>query len=307
MMQLGDKLQAERFRSSTAEMYYRVWKSFNQFVLRLDIKPIHMEDRLMLYVAFLIQTKKKSTTVKSYVSAIKAILDIDGHPINENKTIIKAMTKACRLKSDKALIRFPIRKNLLNQILGKIEDVFDTQPYLCTLYKTIFAATYYGLFRIGEVTLSQHIIKAVDVLIGRNKPKMMFVLFLSKTHTFESKPQIVKIASIETSKQTNRHIDKNKCPFQLLQNYVVARPTETSHTEPFFVFSDRSPVMAKHMRAVLKLCLKLLNYDSSRYFVHGIRAGRALDLLDLGLSVETIKQLGRWKSNAVFTYLSGTC
>ena len=44
-------------------------------------------------------------------------------------------------------------------------------------------------------------------------------------------------------------------------------------------------------------------YNSKLYTFHSERSRRALDLLKLGLSVETIKRLGRWKSNAVFRYL----
>ena len=36
--------------------------------------------------------------------------------------------------------------------------------------------------------------------------------------------------------------------------------------------------------------------------MHGIRLGHVTDLLNLGVSVETIKKLGRWKSNAVYVY-----
>ena len=37
--------------------------------------------------------------------------------------------------------------------------------------------------------------------------------------------------------------------------------------------------------------------------MHGICAGHACDLLDLGLSVEAIKKIGHWRSNAVYKYL----
>ena len=42
---------------------------------------------------------------------------------------------------------------------------------------------------------------------------------------------------------------------------------------------------------------------SELYLFHGFQSGRASDLLKLGVSVETIKKLGRWHSNAVFRYL----
>ena len=57
------------------------------------------------------------------------------------------------------------------------------------------------------------------------------------------------------------------------------------------------------MRSVLKTAIKRMGLNPSLYTVHGTRGGRANDLLSMGLSVEAIKKLGRWKSNAVYVYL----
>ena len=73
--------------------------------------------------------------------------------------------------------------------------------------------------------------------------------------------------------------------------------------EPFFVFGDRTPVEPRHMRAILKLALKDARFDCTLYLVHGCRWGRASDLLKMGVDIDTIKKLGRWKSNTVYTYL----
>ena len=57
------------------------------------------------------------------------------------------------------------------------------------------------------------------------------------------------------------------------------------------------------LRNCFKTAIRAERFDKRLYSVHSLRAGRANDLLKLGLSVETIKKLGRWKSNAVFRYL----
>ena len=45
--------------------------------------------------------------------------------------------------------------------------------------------------------------------------------------------------------------------------------------------------------------LEEVNYDT-----HSLRIGCAKDLQKAGLSVESIKDIGRWKSNAVYQYLN---
>ena len=49
--------------------------------------------------------------------------------------------------------------------------------------------------------------------------------------------------------------------------------------------------------------LRNSGFNQGLYNCQSLRIGRASDLLKLALSVETIKKLGRWSSNAVFTYL----
>ena len=65
----------------------------------------------------------------------------------------------------------------------KVPDIFSSvQDYLITLYRTILLTAYYGLFRVSEITLSPHVLKARDVHIATNKKKLKFVLRSSKTH-----------------------------------------------------------------------------------------------------------------------------
>ena len=63
MESIIEKLRMERYRDSMKKMYYTVWKSFNDFYLRLDLKPKNWEDRLTLLIGFLIQENKQSSTI----------------------------------------------------------------------------------------------------------------------------------------------------------------------------------------------------------------------------------------------------
>ena len=93
-----DVLKQDCIRSGTKKVYYSVWIQFNHFIIRLDHKPKTWEDRLMLFVGHLVKTEKKSTTIASYISAIKAVLKSDGGYMNQDKCLLNSLTKACRLK-----------------------------------------------------------------------------------------------------------------------------------------------------------------------------------------------------------------
>ena len=64
-----------------------------------------------------------------------------------------------------------------------------------------------------------------------------------------------------------------------------------------------SPIYAHFDGIVLKFIIKKAGFDQKLYNCQSLRIGRASDMLKLGISIETIKKLGRWTSNAVFTYL----
>ena len=156
---------------------------------------------------------------------------------------------------------------------------------------------YYGLFRVGEIAQGDHVIKAKDVHIGTNKDKILAVLYTSKTHGKESRPQKVSISA--NGKSSNKFF----CPFKILRRYAKMRGEYIDENEQFFVFSDGSPVTPQQIRTVLKTLIQRLNLDPNLYEMHSFRVGMASDMLKRGIKIEKIKLAGRWKSNAVFKYI----
>ena len=302
-----DKLKYQGRRNSTRKNYYTVWKLFNQFFIRLDYKPETWEDRIILFVGYLIENEKKSTTVKSYVSAIKAVLKDDNVSVNEDRYLLTLLTKACKYQNDTVHTRLPITSGLLDVILNKIQILFqDHQPYLAIMYKALISTAYFGMFRVGELTLSQHVVKARDVKVADNKEKLMFILRTSKTHWKDEKPQIISISAEKVmGDNTIRFSHKPQhCPFQLLRDYVHVRRTRKQPMEQFFIFKNRALVKPEHMHDILRKALNLAGLDLQLYGCHSTHVGRALDLFHkYKLSVSSIKNLGRWKSNVVYSYL----
>ena len=119
---------------------------------------------------------------------------------------------------------------------------------------------HYGLLQIGEVTLGSHPILARDVNIGVNKRKFLIILRTSKTHWKNMKPQMIKITAMKDKQngQTDNNPVSNKlpCPYGLLKDYSQRRGNYSSDREPFFVFSDKTLVIPRHVTVILKKILK---------------------------------------------------
>ena len=189
--------------------------------------PKFWEDRWALFCAFLVENSIQSRTIRSYTLAVKCILKADGYIWDENCILLSALTKACRRINDRVRTRLPIQYRLLEMIIFEVQRLFaETQPYLEILYKTIFILAYYGLFRIGELTWSNHCVKAKDIHLARNKDKLLIMLYTSKTHGKESRPQEIKITanhSATTNCGTEVRIKRIFCPFILTRQYMVQR------------------------------------------------------------------------------------
>ena len=200
-----DSLKSERYRDSTRQTYYRIWKLFNKFFIRLDDKPDTWENRLVLFTSFLINNQLKLTTVRMYISAIRGVLQENDVELPEDQYLLSSLTKACKVKNDKLITRLPIGKGLLNLLINEVKCHFQHrgQNYLAILYASMLAAGYYGLLRIGELTKGPHVILAANMHIGINKNKLLFILRSSKTHNKGSKPQMVKTSRKQSSRVKN--------------------------------------------------------------------------------------------------------
>ena len=295
-----ERLKANQHRNSTKQNYLNIWRNFNSFLVHLDSRPKHWEDRATLYCAYLVDRGRKSATIRSYMSAIKNVLITDNYEWDDDKVMVNIISRACRISNDVVKTRFPIHIGLLETLLFELKRLYScTQPYLYLLFKAMFLVAYYGLMWIGELAMGDHTLKANDVYVGENKNKLMLVLHSSKTRGKESDPQCIKISQVDTSEKIKRHF----CPFAAVNDFGGVRMQCQSDDEPFFVFTDGSPVKPVVVRNLLKRLLKRLNINPKLYNCQSFRIGRATDLAKFGISIEVIKHLGRWKSNAVYKYL----
>ena len=237
-----------------------------------------------------------------YVSAIKKILIDDGYQWDQQKILLGSLTKACKIINDRVHTRLPIQCGLLELILFEISRTYAQQYYLLVLYQALFALSYYGMMRVGEVTLSDHVAKACNIHAAMNKDKLLIMLYSSKTHSVGMRPQSIKITSNNVEK-ADFYKNRNFCPFELVKRYIHMRGDYDSNQDQFFVFRDQSPVTPDQVRIVLRGCLEALGLDPTIYGMHSFRIGRTTDLIKANYSIEEVKRMGRWRSNTVYKYI----
>ena len=161
-----NKLKGLRFRKSTRKNYYKIWKLFNNFFIRLDQKPKSWEHRLVLYVTYLILIGRESATISSCISAITAVLLTEGIEISRESFTLTVLVKTCKTINDRLHIRLGITKGLLHMIINRVDREFTakSQDYL--------AIGWHGLLHVGEITKGDHPIIMHNMYIGDNKSKL---------------------------------------------------------------------------------------------------------------------------------------
>ena len=192
-------------------------------LIKLDSIPQTWEERVEAYCAYLIEVKgRQSSTIRTYISAIKDVLASDGYIWNNNLVLLSSLTKSCKLHYDTQKTRLPIGRRLLNLILYEVQRKYAkiNQPYLEILFITCFLLAYYGLMRVGELTEGSHTLKAKDVhkTSAHDKQKIMIVLHSSKTHTIADPPQTIKFDAI-----SNIHITAKNNKMEIKHSYLDER------------------------------------------------------------------------------------
>ena len=233
----------------------------------------------MLFKAHLVEIGRQSSTAKTYISAIKAVLVMEGISLKAENYELRALTRACRRIKDRVKMRLPIGKRLIRLLLDKIDVMLEKQNYVRIMYKALFVLAYYGHFRVGELSKGDHPVHVTDVHVGRNKRKMQIILRTSKTHGLGDNPQKVMIKSFERKlefremRKSHKIVDIEPqdrcfCPYNLVQDYVDIRDGYNKADEPFFTFRDGRPVTPVQVRTVLNDALTAVGLKVEMYGTH---------------------------------------
>lgn len=288
-----------KLRSSTRKSYKKMWNRFNKFISQFDIIPPKWEDRIIVWATHLADNRRKSATIRSYISAIRYCLGLDGITIKHENCELAAIIQAAKQENDRLYIRLPIQRHLIQLMLRFIDSHYikgSGQIYQGYWLKAIFSMAYHGMMRISELAEGPHAVRAQDIIHAKNKQKCTIYLRSSKTHSTADQPQIINIPAQPTW--------FNNCPVRLITTYANLRGRYARYPEqPFFINKDGSPITPLQFRTNLKFILFTLGLPSELYGSHSFRSGKATDEKLAGKSVRQIKDDGRWSSSTVYKYI----
>ena len=293
-----DSLFSNLLAPSSRQVYSRAWTLFNQCMSDMSLPyctlqslPIEPE-QILVYISYLHLLGRSPATITTYTSAIGYVHKINSHTDPTSNYLVQKTLATINRIYGSSDSRLPITQMVLQQLLFAIDNTISIQ-YHRYLLKAMFITAFYGLFRIGELTIQKSGVVSLmfeDIQINSNSIKLSIRNFKNNTsnHTFD----------IEIFRQ----IGTKHCPYDILKDYLSLRGNSPG---PLFCLPDLSHVSRSFFTKHLKQCLQFSGFDPRLYLSHSFRIGGASYLASIGCTDLQIKILGRWKSDSFIRYIRG--
>lgn len=248
-------------------------------------------DDLVYFIAFLSLKNLSFNTAKSYISAISYKCKIMNMCDNTQQFIVKKCLEGMRRTKSRADSRLPITESILLNIVSRLPGL-AMNMYESKLFKAAFVIAFWGLFRVGEITLT------------KSKPINQIIAYQDVKFEGDSVVILVRFSkSDQTGKGDKVILKKTKgliCPVASLQEYLEKRPNIPG---PLFCHFNGNPISRFQFSAMLNKCLTKAGLNLQRFTSHSFRIGGASFLARNGHSTEEIMNRGRWRSSSYKSYI----
>ena len=294
---------------STRTAYSTGFKAFMQFLLLqglafdCSVLPDVTENNVLDFVAYCFQTLKlKYGTIKQYLCGIRFEYMIQGvtSPIvNMNfQRLHAAMIGIKRIQGVNRNPKMPITGDILVQLCQSLDKgYFDM--YTNALMKAMILLAYFGFLRCGEFTVTNKFahdenLTLSDIVIYEDH--LSILLKQSKTDPFR---QGVSLLVFKTG--------SSLCAYEGIVKYKQIRgkyfPNSLGNNEPFFISVLGKAVTRAFFIEKLKLLVRSLGLDSSKFSRHSLRRGAPTHCALHRIEDHIIQKLGRWSSNCYQSYI----
>lgn len=198
-----------------------------------------------------------------------------------------------RLQPPSSDMRRPITFDILTQIHKKLRAICWSK-YEARLFSAAYSIAFFGALRIGEV-----------VCEGR-APRAQRGILLSDL-TLSANELIVQVRSSKTNQLGRGALlrlpaaqGSGPCPVRDTRRFLYLRPSSPG---PLLSHADGSLLARHQFTRVMRRALAACGLPAAEFAAQSFRIGAATTAVHLGLSMERIKDLGRWKSNAYRAYV----
>lgn len=282
---------------STHSTYNRGIDNFEKFRMVLGLQNVWPApvQHVINYVSHLSLQGKAPSTIDTYIAALAYIHKINGWINPTDNFIIKKLREGCRRQTQRVDGRCPITLPILTSLLGSLPSLCSSS-FEVALFKASFSLAFFGFLRVGELAAASKTARWDNILLPSD---------VSFANDFSS--LYITVRSSKTDQRgrgTALHIKRGPsveiCPVAAMSCYLEARPNIEG---PLFIHFGGLSLTTYQFSSMLKKGIKLAGLNPGDFSAHSFRIGAATSAAIEGVPLESIMELGRWRSSAVNLYI----
>ena len=289
---------SQTYASSTQRTYRTHRETYLSFCTALGVSPVPAATETLCQYAAMLARTLKYTSVNQYMNIIRLLhLEWDlPNPLSNNFKVKSVLRGIRRDRGDAIRRKLPITPVLLKQFLGKMDL---TQPADCVVWAAALLM-FFGLLRRANVLTSIRDFSRAKSLCRSDISVLPWGLLVEVRHTKTIQHQERSLL-IPLPRIHNHPL----CPVQAV--VLAFEKTKGAPLDgPAFALPRGSgfvPLTPTAFVARVRSLLSGSGVDVSQYAGHSFRRGGATWAYQAGLSTETIRILGDWRSQAYMAYL----
>ena len=246
-------------------------------------------ETILLFLSYLNLKGLAPSTTTTYISAIGYVHKVCNVNDPTSQFIVQKVLASINKEYGKSDSRLPITQFILARLLDSVDKVLSS-IYHATLLKAMFLIAFYGLFRVGEITIQSSGVVSLNmdqIQIFKDRFELKITKF---KNNLTNKPFDIVI----------HKLDSPYCPYLGLLKYLQLRKLDNG---PLFRFPDGKPVSRSFFANRLKDCLIFCGLNPHLFKSHSFRIGGASFLASIGKTDLQIKIIGRWSSDSFLRYI----
>ena len=276
--------------TNTRTGYNSAIRRYLSFIASYQLQPLPVTETVILrYVAYLNMEGLVSSTIKSYLAAIRAWAISLGLPEPLIWTPRVHLAVKALSNSHSPRQPLPITYHTLSAMLSILSPSRDH-----LIIASALTLQYFGCLRASELcsNLSQALVPTrSDISLYHDAAGALVMSY--RCHSSKTSPRGFTV-----------HLGCSgmpACAPCIMQHYLSLHPLLPS--DQLFQFTSGLPLTYNIYNSIIKDLIKSLGLDPALYSSHSLRAGAATQAHRSGLDPASIKRLGRWKSQAYLAYL----
>lgn len=291
---------ASALAPSTRSSYSTGWACYVTFCLQSRINPTPFNQDWIM--AFIVHAKDSlhlaPATIRLYLSGIQhqfRLMSINSPTLLSIPAVRLLLRGISKCSPAPSSARLPISIDILSKLISILRHGCFS-PFDDLTMEVICLSAFFGFLRCSEYTVPSIAsfptlgIRCSDLKLI---PDSHFILFLRISKT----DQLRQGQCIQLSK-----INSPLCPFTSMLKYIAERKAISS-SDPLFINSSRSIVSRHWFSTHLSTVVSRAGLPSQFYTPHSFRIGAATSAAKANINQHLIKNMGRWTSSAVESYI----